>query len=45
MHESIGKLVKMQPLTQQVWPKAWENAFLTCSQVLPLLLVQGPDFK
>lgn len=33
-HKSIGEFGKMQPLTQQVWVRAQDSAFLTCSWVL-----------
>lgn len=35
--------VKTQPLAQQAWARAW--ASVTGSQVLPLLLVQGPPVE
>lgn len=39
---SLGPLVRMQTLIQQVWDGAREPAFRTGSQVLPMLLLPGP---
>lgn len=40
-----GGLGKAQILTQQVWSRTWDPAFLTSSWVILILLGQGPHFK
>lgn len=38
-HESLGELVKLQILIQEVWGGGRNFALLTSSQVMPMLLV------
>ena len=44
-YELPGNLVKIQIPVQQVWSGAQDPAFLTSSQVMPMLLVWKPHLS
>ena len=41
MHESARALLQIQSVIRWVWGRTWESAYLTSSQLMPVMLILG----